>query len=189
MTNSARPTPRSQGATPRSQGPTPSPAGPTPKAEGPAPNPRDERRRAMAALLAGPGLRLMVLAIGSLAAGGVIAIAARGFELTDRLVGVAVVGLLLLAPLPMLAGDATDALLIDAVRRRRLSADAYQRIVAWAVPGAVIVVGMLVYPVFLGIGGVDGLSLAVIAGAFVVFGVLPIGGWLLGRLRRPRSDS
>jgi hypothetical protein len=152
-------------------------------------NPRDERRRATAALLAGPGLRLMLLAVGSLAAGGVVAVAARGFVLTDQLIGYALVGLLLLAPLPMLAGDATDAILIAAVQRRRLSADGYRRVVAWAVPAVLIVVGMATYPVVLAIGGVDLLGAFLVAGAFVLFGVLPVGGWVLGKLRRRRPES
>ena len=151
-------------------------------------NPRDERRRATAALLAGPGLRLMLVAIASLAAGAVIAIAARGFSLTNQLVGYAVVGLLLLAPVPMLAGDATDALLLLAVRRGAVSAEAYGRIASWAVPGVVLVVGMLVYPVVLAIGGVDLLGFAVVLGAFLLLGVLPIGGWLVGKLRRRREE-
>ena len=151
-------------------------------------NPRDERRRATAALLAGPGLRLMLMAIASLAAGAVIAIAARGFVLTDQLVGYALVGLLLLAPVPMLAGDTTDALLLLAVRRRALSAEAYGRIASWAVPGVLIVVGMLVYPVVLAIGGVDLLGLAVVLGALTLLGILPIGIWLVGKLLRRREE-
>jgi hypothetical protein len=149
----------------------------------------EERRRATVALVAGPGLRLMLIAVASLAAGGVIAIAARGFVLTDQLVGYALVGLLLLAPLPMLAGDATDALLIAAVRRRRLAADAYQRTAAWAVPAIVIVVGMAVYPIVLAIGGVDLLGWAVVVGAFALLGVLPVGGWIVGKLRRRRPED
>jgi len=152
-------------------------------------NPRDERRRVMGELLAGPGLRLMLMAVGSLAIGAVIAIAARSFTLTDQLVGYVLVGLLLLAPLPMLAGDATDALLIAATRRRWLSLEGYRRTVAWAVPAVLIVVGMAIYPVVLAIGGVDLLGYFVIAAAVVVFAVLPVVGWLLGKLRGRREES
>lgn len=150
---------------------------------------RDEQRRVMAELLGGPGLRTMILAVASLALGAVIAIAARGFSLTDQLIGYLVAGLLLLAPLPMLAGDTTDALLLAAVRRRVLTLDSYQHTATWAVPGVVVVVGMIVYPVVLAIGGVDLLGIAVIAGAFVLFGVLPVGAWLLARVRRGRPQS
>ncbi len=149
---------------------------------------REERRRVMVELLEGPGLRPMILAVLSLAVGAIIAIAARGFSLTDQLIGYAVVGLLLLAPVPMLAGDATDALLIQAVRRRAMSADAYQRTAVTAVSAVVVVVGMLVYPVVLTIGGVDLLGIAVIAGAFVLFGVLPVASWIAGKLRRRREE-
>ncbi len=149
---------------------------------------REERRRVMVELLEGPGLRPMILAVVSLAVGAIIAIAARGFVLTDQLIGYAVVGLLLLAPVPMLAGDATDALLIQAVRRRAMSADAYQRTAVTAVSAVVVVVGMLVYPVVLTIGGVDLLGIAVIAGAFVLFGVLPVASWIAGKLRRRREE-
>ncbi len=149
---------------------------------------REERRRVMVELLEGPGLRPMILAVVSLAVGAIIAIAARGFALTDQLIGYAVVGLLLLAPLPMLAGDATDALLIQAVRRRALSLEAYQRTATSAVSTVVVVVGMLVYPVVLTIGGVDLLGIAVIAGAFVLFGALPVGNWIAGKLRRRREE-
>lgn len=152
-------------------------------------NPRDERRRALAGLLAGPSLRLMLMAIASLAAGAVIAIVARGFVLTDQLIGYVVVGLLLLAPLPMLAGDATDAVLVAAAQRRWLSIDSYQRISVWAVPAVLVAVGMVIYPVVLAIGGVDLLGLFLVAGAFVLFGILPLGGWLLGKLRRRRPES
>ncbi len=150
---------------------------------------RDEQRRVMAELLGGPALRTMVLAVASLALGGVIAIGARGFAVTNQLIGYMVAGLLLLAPLPMLAGDTTDALLIAAVRRRLMTLDAYQRAAAWAVPGIVVVVGMIVYPIVLAIGGVDLLGYAVIAGAFVLFGVLPVGSWLVARIRRGRPES
>jgi hypothetical protein len=149
----------------------------------------EERRRTTVALLGGPGLRLMLLAIASLAAGAVIAIAARGFVLTNQLVGYVLVGLLLLAPLPMLAGDATDALLIAAVRRRWLSSDAYQRTSARVVQAVLVVVGMAVYPIVLAIGGVDLLGWAVVIGAFVLLGALPVGGWLLGKLRRRRPEA
>ena len=152
-------------------------------------NPRDERRRVMGELLAGPGLRLMLMAVGSLAIGAVISIAARSFTLTDQLVGYVLVGLLLLAPLPMLAGDATDALLIAATRRRWLSLEGYRRTVTWAVPAVLIVVGMAIYPVVLAIGGVDLLGYFVIAAAVVVFAVLPVVGWLLGKLRGRREES
>lgn len=148
----------------------------------------DERRQATATLLTGPGLRLMILAVASLAVGGIIAIAARGFVLTDQLIGYTLVGLLLLAPLPMLAGDATDALLLAAVRRRRLAAQTYDRQAGWVVPAVLIAVGMAVYPVVLAVGGVDLLGLTVVLGAVVLFGVLPVGGWLLGKLRRPRPE-
>ncbi len=150
---------------------------------------RDEQRRVMAELLGGPALRTMILAVVSLAIGGVIAIAARGFALNNQLIGYLVAGLLLLAPVPMLAGDTTDALLLMAVRRRLLTLDAYRRTAAWAVPGVVVVVGMIVYPVVLAIGGVDLLGFAVIAGAFVLFGVLPVGAWLVARVRRGRRES
>lgn len=151
-------------------------------------NPRDERRRVMGELLAGPGLRLMVLAVASLAIGALIALVARGFVLTDALVGYAVAGLLLLAPFPMLAGDTMDALLVAMTRRRAISVDDYARLAAWAVPAAILVVGMATYPIVLAIGGVDALGWFVIVGAFVLFGALPVAQWLAGKLRRRREE-
>ena len=136
----------------------------------------------------GVSFRLVVLAVVSLAVGGVVAIAASGFALTDQLIGTAVVGLLLLAPLPMLAGDATDALLLAAARRGRLSNESYRRTAAWAVPGALVLVGIATYPIVLAVGGVELLGVFVIVGAFLIFGALPVGAWLVRKLRRPRSE-
>jgi hypothetical protein len=135
------------------------------------------------------GLRLMIVSVAALFGGGLIALAIRDFVLTDQLVGYGLVGLLLLAPLPMLAGDATDALLLAAARRRRLSLEGYRRAAAVAVPGAVVIVGVAVYPVVLAIGGEDLLGVFVVVGALVVFGILPVGGWLIGKLRRRRPEG
>jgi hypothetical protein len=128
-------------------------------------------------------LQPLVLAVASLFAGGVIAVAARGFAPSNELVGYLLVGLLLLAPLPMLAGDAVDALLLAAARRGRLSLEAYRRTSPTATAGALVVVGMAVYPVVLAIGGEVLLGVSVIVGAFVLFGALPIGSWLVRRIR------
>ncbi|HYL40100.1 MAG TPA: hypothetical protein VET90_02220 [Candidatus Binatus sp.] len=137
----------------------------------------------------GPGFRLMLLSVASLAIGGVIGVIARGLGLSDQLIGYAAAGLFLLAPLPLLAGDATEALLVRAVQTRRLSSETYQRSVGWLVPAVLVAVGMATYPVVLFIGGPDLLGATVIIGAFVLFGALPVLGWLLGKLRRPRPES
>jgi hypothetical protein len=136
-----------------------------------------------------PGFRLMILSVASLFGGGVISVAARSFAASDQLIGFALAGLLLLAPLPMLAGDAIDALLLRAASLHWLSLDGYRRTASLAVPGAVIVAGLASYPVVLAIGGEELLGVVVVVGAFILFGALPVGAWLVRRLRRPRSDS
>jgi hypothetical protein len=134
-------------------------------------------------------VRLMVTAIGSLFAGAVVAAAALGLILTDQFVGYALAGLLLLAPLPMLAGDLTDMVLLMAVRRHRLSAASYQRSAARLVPVAVVLIGVAVYPVVIAIGGVDLLGVFVVIGALLLFGILPVGSWLLRKLRATRAKA
>lgn len=130
------------------------------------------------------GLSLGLLAIGSLFAGGLIVVIAKGSPLDGELIGVALAGLLLVAPLPMFAGDAMDAVLVLAVQRRGLSIDGYRRVAPLAIPIATAVVGMAAYPVVVAIGGKQLLSIFVIAGAFVLFGAIPVGTWLVRRLRR-----
>jgi hypothetical protein len=130
----------------------------------------------------------MLLSIGSLAVGGLIAAAARSFALTDALIGYALAGLLLLAPFPLLSGDLVDAILLAAGRRRWLSLVRYQQLSPVVVRGTLIVVGMATYPVVLAVGGADLLGLFVVLGAFVLFGAMPIGAWLLRKARGRRSE-
>lgn len=130
------------------------------------------------------GLSQFVLAVASLAAGGVLLLAARGGPLDGGLIGVGLAGLLLVAPLPMFAGDVADASLVLAVRNRWLSIGRYRRYAPLMILVANAIVGLATYPVVVAIGGKDLFSIFVIAAAFVLFGVLPVGTWLLRRLRK-----
>lgn len=130
------------------------------------------------------GMWHQVLAVASLAAGGVLLVIARGSPLDGELIGVALAGLLLVAPLPMFAGDAADASLVLAVRNRWLSIDGYRRYAPLVILLAIAIVGMATYPVVVAIGGKAGFSIFVIASAFVLFGVIPIGAFLSRKLRR-----
>ncbi|HEX7950491.1 MAG TPA: hypothetical protein VF494_09095 [Candidatus Limnocylindrales bacterium] len=130
------------------------------------------------------GLSQQVLAVASLAAGGVLLVAARGGPLDGELIGVALAGLLLVAPLPMFAGDAADASLVLAVRNRWLSIDGYRRYAPLVILLAIAIVGIATYPIVVAIGGKGLLSVFVVAAAFVLFGVIPIGAWLSRRLRK-----
>jgi hypothetical protein len=130
------------------------------------------------------GLAQQVLAIASLAAGGVLLLIARGSPLDGELIGVALAGLLIVAPLPMFAGDAADASLVLAVRNRWLSIDGYRRFAPMVILLAIAIVGIATYPVIVAIGGKAGFSIFVIAAAFVLFGVIPVGTWLSRKLRR-----
>lgn len=130
------------------------------------------------------GLSQQVLAIASLAAGGVLLLIARGGPLDGELIGVGLAGLLIVAPLPMFAGDAADASLVLAVRNRWLSIDGYHRYAALVILIANAVVGIATYPVIVAIGGKGLFAVFVIGAAFVLFGVIPIGAWLSRRIRK-----
>ncbi|MBI3750765.1 MAG: hypothetical protein HY263_03780 [Chloroflexi bacterium] len=130
------------------------------------------------------GLWHQVLAVASLAAGGVLLVIARGSPLDGELIGVALAGLLLVAPLPMFAGDAADAVLVLAVRHRWLSIDGYHRYAALVILLAIAFVGIATYPIVVAIGGKGLFSIFVVAAAFVLFGVIPIGAWLSRKVRK-----
>lgn len=130
------------------------------------------------------GLSQFVLAVASLAAGLVLLLVARGGPLDGEIVGLGLAGFLLVAPLPMFAGDAADASLVLAVQRRWLSIDGYHRYAPLAILLAIAIVGLATYPVVVAVGGKVGFSIFIIAAALVLFGVLPIGTWLLRKLRR-----
>lgn len=130
------------------------------------------------------GMWQQILAVASLAAGGVLLVIARGSPLDGELIGVALAGLLLVAPLPMFAGDAADASLVLAVRNRWLSIDGYHRYAPLVILLSIALVGIATYPVVVAIAGKGGFSIFVVAAAFVLFGVIPIGTWLTRKLRR-----
>ncbi len=132
-------------------------------------------------------LGLPLLAVASLFAGGVIAVGARGLSPDGTLIGYALAGLLILAPLPMAAGDLADAALLNAARRRLLSLEGYRRWGTVLVPGAIAIVGIAIYPVVLAIGGVTLLGVFVVVGAFVLFGVFPVAAWLRRRRSKPNA--
>jgi hypothetical protein len=131
-----------------------------------------------------PG-RLQILAIASLFVGGLLVVIARGSPLDGELIGVALAGLLLVAPLPMLVGDLADASLVLAVRNRAISIDGYRRLAPLVITVATAVAGIATYPIVIAVVGKSGLSIFVIAGAFVLFGAIPVGAWLVRKLRRP----
>jgi hypothetical protein len=135
------------------------------------------------------GMWHQVLAVASLAAGGVLLVIARGSPLDGELIGVGLAGLLLVAPLPMFAGDVADATLVLAVRNRWLSIDAYRRYAPLVILLAIAIVGIATYPVVFAVSGKFGFSVFVIAAAFVLFGVLPVGAWLTRKLRRGSPTS
>jgi len=135
------------------------------------------------------GLAQGVLAVASLFVGGLVIVLAKGPPLDGELIGVALAGLLLVAPLPMFAGDAMDAGLVLAVRSRRLTFDGYRRVAPLAVPAAIAVVGVATYPLVVAIGGKSLFSIFVVAAAFVLFGAIPVGAWLVRRLRRSRAGG
>lgn len=130
------------------------------------------------------GLSQFVVAVASLAVGLVLLLIARGGPLDGELMGLGLAGFLLVAPLPMFAGDAADASLVLAVRNRWLSIDGYRRYAPLVILLAIALVGMGTYPVVVIVGGKGGFSIFLIAAAFVLFGVLPVSAWLGRRIRR-----